>query len=93
MGESDLLLGPHEQSIGGIGDRTNDHRRGGLPYAPYASDAFPPLRDDEKSVSRPSDGPRATSVLQLAGTGAGGFVLTREEPGKWGTRTYSVVRT
>jgi hypothetical protein len=37
MGESDLLLGPHEQSIGGIGRTT--HRRGGDPYASYGPHA------------------------------------------------------
>ncbi len=28
------------------------------------------------------------TVPSIRGTGAGGFVLTREEPGKWGTATY-----
>jgi hypothetical protein len=33
-------------------------------------------------------------LVQLAGTRAGGFVLTRQEAaGKWGTGTYSLVRT
>jgi putative DNA primase/helicase len=33
-------------------------------------------------------------LVQLAGTRAGGFVLTRQEaPGKWGKATYSLVRT
>jgi putative DNA primase/helicase len=36
----------------------------------------------------------AARLVQLAGTRAGGFVLTREEPaGKWGAATYSLVRT
>jgi hypothetical protein len=33
-------------------------------------------------------------LVQLAGTRAGGFVLTRQEvAGKWGKATYSLVRT
>jgi hypothetical protein len=33
-------------------------------------------------------------LAQLAGTRAGGFVLTRQEaPGKWGKVTYSLART
>jgi hypothetical protein len=33
-------------------------------------------------------------TVQLTGTRAGGFLLTREEPaGKWGAATYSLVRT
>jgi hypothetical protein len=36
----------------------------------------------------------AARLVQLAGTRAGGFVLRRQEPaGKWGTATYSLVRT
>jgi len=36
----------------------------------------------------------ASRLVQLTGTRAGGFVLTREEPaGKWGAATYSLVRT
>jgi hypothetical protein len=36
----------------------------------------------------------AARLGQLAGTRAGGFVLTREEAaGKWGAATYSLVRT
>jgi hypothetical protein len=36
----------------------------------------------------------AASLAQLAGTRAGGLVLTREEAaGKWGTGTYCLVRT
>jgi hypothetical protein len=36
----------------------------------------------------------ASRLVQLAGTRAGGFVLTREEAaGKWGAATYSLVRT
>jgi putative DNA primase/helicase len=36
----------------------------------------------------------AARLVQLTGTRAGGFVLTREEPaGKWGAATYSLVRT
>jgi hypothetical protein len=36
----------------------------------------------------------AARLVQLTGTCAGGFVLTREEPaGKWGAATYSLVRT
>jgi hypothetical protein len=39
MGEGDLLLGPHEQTIGGIGgiERTTPRRGGPLcPYGPHA---------------------------------------------------------
>jgi hypothetical protein len=33
-------------------------------------------------------------LVQLTGTRAGGFVLTRQEAaGKWGAATYSLVRT
>jgi hypothetical protein len=46
MGRRDLLLGPHEQSIGGIGRTTQ--RRGGYPYAPYGPDALPPLQGRRK---------------------------------------------
>jgi 3-oxoacyl-(acyl-carrier-protein) synthase len=36
----------------------------------------------------------AARLGQLAGTRAGGFVLTREEAaGKWGAATYALVRT
>jgi hypothetical protein len=36
----------------------------------------------------------AARLVQLTGTRAGGFVLTRQEPaGKWGAATYSLVRT
>jgi hypothetical protein len=36
----------------------------------------------------------AVRLVQLAGTRAGGFVLTREKPaGRWGAATYSLVRT
>jgi hypothetical protein len=36
----------------------------------------------------------AARLVQLKGTRAGGFVLTRQEPaGKWGAATYSLVRT
>jgi hypothetical protein len=36
----------------------------------------------------------AARLVQLTGTRAGGFVLTRREPaGKWGAATYSLVRT
>jgi hypothetical protein len=36
----------------------------------------------------------AARLVQLTGTRAGGFVLTRQEPaGKWGVATYSLVRT
>jgi hypothetical protein len=36
----------------------------------------------------------AARLVQLAGTRAGGFVLTRQEPaGKWGVAMYSFVRT
>jgi hypothetical protein len=36
----------------------------------------------------------AARLVQLTGTRAGGFVLTREEAaGKWGAATYSLVRT
>jgi hypothetical protein len=36
----------------------------------------------------------AARLVQFAGTRAGGFVLTRQEAaGKWGTGTYSLVRT
>src|ERR1700730_153679 len=36
----------------------------------------------------------AARLVQLAGTCAGGFVLTRQEAvGKWGKATYSLVRT
>jgi putative DNA primase/helicase len=36
----------------------------------------------------------AARLVQLTGTRAGGFVLTREEPtGKWGAATYSLART
>jgi hypothetical protein len=36
----------------------------------------------------------AARLVQLAGTRAGGFVLVRQEgAGKWGTATYSLVRT
>ena len=37
---------------------------------------------------------RLASSRQLAGTRAGGFVMTRQEAaGKWGAATYSLVRT
>ena|SRR5205823_6089871 len=37
---------------------------------------------------------RRARLVQLKGTRAGGFVLTRQEPaGKWGAATYSLVRT
>jgi hypothetical protein len=36
----------------------------------------------------------AARLWQLAGTRAGGLVLTREEPaGKWGAANYCLVRT
>jgi hypothetical protein len=36
----------------------------------------------------------AARLVQLAGTRAGGFVLTRQEAaGKWGKATYSLART
>ena len=36
----------------------------------------------------------AARLIELAGTRAGGFVLTRHEcAGKWGKATYSLVRT
>jgi hypothetical protein len=36
----------------------------------------------------------AARLVQLTGTRPGGFVLTREKAaGKWGTGTYSLVRT
>jgi hypothetical protein len=36
----------------------------------------------------------AARLVQLTGTRAGGFVLTRQEPaGKWGAATYSLART
>jgi hypothetical protein len=36
----------------------------------------------------------AARLVQLAGTRAGGFALTRQEAaGKWGTATYSLVRS
>jgi hypothetical protein len=36
----------------------------------------------------------AARLVQLMGTRAGGFVLTRQEPaGKWGAANYSLVRT
>jgi hypothetical protein len=36
----------------------------------------------------------AARLVQLTGTRAGGFVLTRQEAaGKWGKATYSLVRT
>jgi hypothetical protein len=36
----------------------------------------------------------ASRLVQLTGTRAGGFLLTREEPaGKWGAATYSMART
>jgi hypothetical protein len=36
----------------------------------------------------------AARLIQLAGTRAGGFVLTRQEPaGKWGAASYALSRT
>jgi hypothetical protein len=41
----DVLLGPHEQSIGGHrGHRTNDPEARGTPYAPYGPHAPWPWR-------------------------------------------------
>jgi hypothetical protein len=37
---------------------------------------------------------RAARLVELAGTRAVGFVLTRQEAaGKWGAATYSLIRT
>jgi|HubBroStandDraft_2_1064218.scaffolds.fasta_scaffold855769_1 hypothetical protein len=70
MGESHLLLGPHgEGGIGAVGAR---------PHAPYGSDAFPPLRNDEIASPNPIHGRSR------------GLVLTREKAaGKWGATTYA----
>src|SRR5258708_4492225 len=56
------------------------------PCAPYGPYAVPSARRRRKS------GPGATPVLQLAGTRAEGFVLTREKAaGKWRATTYAVI--
>jgi hypothetical protein len=57
MGESDLLLGPHEQSVGGIG------AVGARPHAPYGPYALPPSRHDDIAVAVARLWPRTTPII------------------------------
>ena len=54
----------------------------------------PMLHHPAGTTKSPSGPVPKTAALQLAGTRAGGFVLTRQEAaGKWGKATYSLART